>query len=516
MLMPHSVSKKSTPRITRCGESSQSGQTFRPLPWGESGRRLGEVPAANGAVSLGGLRSLATFSRALLNCSALVLCTWPAAAVSQNKPILIQPEIQYQRLDGFGITIGNGGARELMALPTSERTKLLDLLFSADGSRINIVRSEVSWTAKRLSMTDPLYLRGFLYYFAEDENETAQFNLFREAQKRGEILWNSCVWSPPPQWKSNQSFRDGGELLSKHYEDFATYLAGYIEFYKNLRYQRIEVLSLQNEPDQSKVTQSCLWKGDQLRDQLKVITRLFGERGITTKLMVPELGWDHLSIYLQPILEDPQARGLISHLSAHSLETESVGRNAAKEIHKRLNLKLWQTEYALPSDQSSSGISGGLRLAIQMLKDLSQAECHAWLYWTPFTPAEWSGRIGLLERSGSTWKATKRFWSFAQFSRFLPRNCVRISASGGSSPVVAFRNPQYNGVIIILLNSSEQIVIESLETRGWSFERMVAHRTSEKEDGSAFPLPPESGSKISLTLEPNSITTLVAQIRRTR
>jgi hypothetical protein len=117
---------------------------------------------------------------------------------------------------------------------------------------------------------------------------------------------------------------------------------------------------------------------------------------------------------------------------------------------------------------------------------------------------------------GSTIQASKRFWSFVQFSKFLPRNSVRVSASGGSSPFAAFRNPQYNGITVVFLNPSQQSTQETLEMRGWNLERLMAYRTSEKEDCAAVPLPAESGPKMTLTLEPRSITTLVAQIRRIR
>jgi Glycosyl hydrolase family 30 beta sandwich domain len=83
-------------------------------------------------------------------------------------------------------------------------------------------------------------------------------------------------------------------------------------------------------------------------------------------------------------------------------------------------------------------------------------------------------------------------------------------------PFVAFRNPQYNAITVIFLNSSQQPAQETLEMRGWNLERLMAYRTSEQEDCYAVPLPAESGPKITLTLEPRSITTLVAQIRRIR
>ncbi|MCI0421872.1 MAG: hypothetical protein L0387_43235 [Acidobacteria bacterium] len=449
-----------------------------------------------------------------LTLPALLLACVPSVSRAQSKPILVQPEIQYQRLDGFGVTIGNGSAKEIMSLPLPERTRLLDLVFGTDGARTSIVRSEISWKGQRLLLTNPLYLRGFIYYFADEEDETAQFNLLREAIKRSEVIWNGCVWSPPPQWKSNPS--PAGELLPKHYEDFATYLAAYIEFYKKLRFQDVQVVSLQNAPLSSQANTGCLWRADQFKEFLKIVGKVFKERGLTSRIMLPELGWGELNAFLQPILEDPEAKSLVSHLSAHSLEAESAGRSAARETYKRHNFKLWQTEFALPAGEEFAGIAGGLRLATHMLNDLTQAETQAWVYWTLFQPAGWNGRLGLLDKTGSTFQTSKRFWSFCQFSKFLPRNSVRISATAGPSPLAAFRNPQYNGITVIFLNPSHQPALETLEIRGWNLERLTAYRTSEKEDCATVPLPPESGPKITLTLEPQSITTLVAQIRRLR
>jgi O-glycosyl hydrolase len=446
----------------------------------------------------------------------LLLATLPTPLWAQAKPILIQPEIQYQRLDGFGVTVGNGSARELMALPVTERTRLLDLVFGTDGARANIVRAEVSWKGQRLKMTHPLYLRGFMYYFADEENETAQFDLLREALKRGDVLWSSCVWSPPPQWKDNQSPEGKGTLLPAHYAEFATYLAAYIDFYKKLRFQDVDVLSLQNDPLTAQAVAGCLWNPEQFKEFLKVVGRIFKERGIGTKIMLPELAWDQFAPFLQPLIDDPEARNLISHLSAHSVEAESPGRSFARETYKRQNFKLWQTEFAVPAADESAGIAGGLKLATHLLNDLTQAETQAWLYWTLLPPAGWSGRLGLLDRAGSSFQPSKRFWSFVQFSKFLPRNSVRVSARGGSSSFAVFRNPQYNGITVVFLNPSQQPASETIEMRGWNLERRMAYRTSEKEDCATVPLPAESGPKLTLTLEPRSITTLVAQIRRIR
>src|SRR5262249_58692302 len=122
-----------------------------------------------------------------------------------------------------------------------------------------------------------------------------------------------------------------------------------------------------------------------------------------------------------------------------------------RETYKRQNFRLWQTEFAASSGEDFAGIAGGLKLAAYLLNDLTQAETQAWLYWTLLPPAGWSGRLGLLDRAGPTFQPSKRFLAFAQFSKFLPRNSVRISANGGASPLCASRNPHYTGIPVVFL-----------------------------------------------------------------
>ena len=435
----------------------------------------------------------------------------------QCAPVYIQPEIQFQRMDGFGAAGVNGCAQEVYSQAEPRRTKLLNLLFGPDGARINILRNEIWWTGKRLPFTHPLYLRGLIYYFGDEDNESAQYFLMREAQKRQEMILNSCVWTPPPQWKTNNSFKDGGELLPSHYEDFADYLLGYLEFYKKIRNQDFQLISLQNRPDKKQGGESCSWNGEQLRDFVKVVGSRLRQRGYPTKIMLPEVEWEQAGTYLQPILADPEARRMISYLGVHSSRKSSSDRMALNNVCKSENFKLWQSEFAVPEGRNPGNIDDGLLLATQMLEDLVQSDCHAWLYWALMTPlGSDEKKQGLLERTGTRLEPSKKFWCFTQFSRFIPRDAVRIAVRGNTSPMIAFRNPEYNGMTLVMINSTPDPMTENLEMRGWTMERLLAYRTSEKEDCVQVPLPPESASKQSMALEPKSVTTVVAQIRRLR
>jgi O-glycosyl hydrolase len=452
------------------------------------------------------------FIKAFLPLAGFVLLNPLARA--EGKSALIQPEIQFQRMEGFGISIGSGCASEMVSLSGIERFRLLDLLFGNDGARLNILRHEISWTGKRLPLTHPLYLRGFVYSFGDEQNESNQFLVIREAQKRREMILNGCVWSPPPQWKTSNSIGGDGELLPQHYEDFAEYLLGYFHYYKGMRNQEFQLLTLQDHPNLKGPQRGCSWSGEQLRDFVKVVGARLKQQGYPTKIMIPEVDWEQAAPYVKAILDDPEARSMISHLGVHSSLGPSPARGVLKEVSKQQNLKLWQSEFTLPARTRSDELDDALQLATQMLDDLTESECQAWLYGAVLATS--TEQQGLLERSGNSVKASKTFWALCQFSRFLPRDSVRVAAQRATVPVIAFRNPEYNGMILLMINSTTNPITETIELRGWTMQRMMAYRTSEKEDASQIALPPESGTKRSLLLEPRSITTLVAQIRRVR
>ncbi len=443
-----------------------------------------------------------------------ILMLLPCAGFTQLKPILIQPQVQQQRLDGFGFSIGHGCARQIQALPEPERKRLFELLFGTEGAHCNIIRTEVTWAGKRLAMTHPLYLSGLVYSFADDENETAQYNFLRDAQKRGEILIDLGLWSPPAAWKTNSSALDGGSLRDDKYEDYADYLFHYLNFYKTLRNLSFQYLSLQNSPDRSFPYQSCVWKPEQLQAFLKVIGLKFQKKSASIRFLLPEVGWDRLSEYLRPFLQDQAARDIGFLIGAHSNSGSLQDRITAQQISRRTNLKLWQTEYALPAGQEN--LAAAVGLAKQMMEDLCQAECTAWLYGTVFQNSLESTQAGLLQLDKSSFRVPKSFWAYSQISRFLGRDYVRVSATGGAaaSLYAAFRNPLYKELTVIFVNPGLEEVQESLEMRGWSFESPKLYRTSASEDCQLLSRAPASGPSQQLTLPPQSISTLTCQLRR--
>jgi O-glycosyl hydrolase len=353
-----------------------------------------------------------------------------------------------------------------------------------------------------------------MYDFSDEQNETAQYSLVREAQKQNDMIICNTVWTPPPQWKDNNSPAQGGELMAKNFENYADYLFGYLTYYKAVRNLDFRIMGLQNAPDQKSAMQSCLWTSPALKDFAKLVARRLKQGGFSPQFLLPDVDWDHALAYLKPLWEDTDARPLVSYIGVHSNLGANPARSAVKDFVQRNSLKLWVSEFAMPSNTSSEQMESGLGLADTLVRDLTEGECNAWVYWVPMASQGWAGREGLIDRQGNSFKPSKGFWCLSQFSRFIPRDAVRISTSNSEFPVVAFRTPEYKGIVLVLVNPSRQQVTQEVETRGWTMERVAAYRTSEKEDGSQIAVTGESGAKQPFVLEPRSVTTVLAQIRR--
>ena len=442
----------------------------------------------------------------------LVLLAWAPAVFGQAKPILIQPQIQLQRLDGFGVSGSNGSASEIDNLPSAQRQELFDLLFSAKEAGLNILRNEIVWTGERIPITARLRLAGLTFSFGGDEREKSQFSLLRQAGKRQEILLSSCVWTPPPLWKSNRAVDGSGSLLAQHYQDLAGYLVGYIEYYEKLRGQPVHLVSLQNRPDSRDAPFGCRYGPDELKTLVKIVAERFRQKRIRTRLMVPESGWMEALPFLAALLDDRKVRPLLSHAGVQSSAGPSRDADAVDQLVRRHNLKLWQTQFATPAGDGDE-MDEALDLAQTVIGDLLRG-CRAWLYGPLFATDAQPGHLGLLERTRTGYRVPKRFRALTQFSRFIPRGAVRVFTSGGNTPVVAFRNFTDRQLVVVLVNPKEEAVDETIEFRGFRLEGIEVFRTSANENTRAVELAPKAGSKQRLTLAPKSINTLRASLKR--
>jgi O-glycosyl hydrolase len=75
----------------------------------------------------------------------------------------------------------------------------------------------------------------------------------------------AAPWSPPKEWKSNNSINGGGILRHEYYKQYATYLKSFAQHMNN-RGAPIYCISIQNEPNYTAGYDGCEWTPDEMRD----------------------------------------------------------------------------------------------------------------------------------------------------------------------------------------------------------------------------------------------------------
>ena len=129
-------------------------------------------------------------------------------------------------------------------------------------------------------------------------------------------------WSPPKEWKSNNSINGGGVLLKQYYQQFADYLKAFAQDMYD-HGAPIYAISISNEPNYTAGYDGCEWKPDEMRDFYKQVGRFtYGVRGfgggrqISTVLTVNGESANNPDINLSA-LRDPISRAAIDLLCRH-------------------------------------------------------------------------------------------------------------------------------------------------------------------------------------------------------
>jgi O-glycosyl hydrolase len=84
-------------------------------------------------------------------------------------------------------------------------------------------------------------------------------------------------WTPPMEWKTNNSTNGGGSLRTANYQDYAFYLRNFAQNMQN-NGAPIYVISIQNEPNYvASGYEGCEWSGTQMRDFFRQVGRFTQE-----------------------------------------------------------------------------------------------------------------------------------------------------------------------------------------------------------------------------------------------
>lgn len=411
-----------------------------------------------------------------------------------------------QTIDGFG---GSGAfqmAKNLMNLAEPARTAVVDLLFSqTTGAGLSIIRNQVGDGDPDAIGTIPSIepAPGVWNW----NGDPGQIWLMNEAKKRGTTRFWSTVWSPPAWMKDNGQTGNGGSLSPAHYQDYADYLATYVNQYKARFGLDIYAISPANEPDFTAPYPSCRWTGQQFHDFiLNNLKPTFRRNSVPAKVMLPETSfWDES--LAQESLDDPNTNSRVNIVAAHnySWQPNSLFPNA-----KAYGKKIWQTEVSFFSAFDPS-MADGMTWAKQVHDFMTRIEANAWHYWwlaSNSTDAESLIQMG--DPGTQNYTVSKRLFTIGNFSRFVRPGYIRLNTTANPLPnvyVSSYKDPSTGKFAVVVINDSASNQSLKFSLSGFNTSSVTPYITSATQNLQAQSKVQVSNRAFSVTIPPQSVVT---------
>lgn len=229
----------------------------------------------------------------------------------------------FQGIDGFGFTLTGGSAMLLNQLKPTDRTALLQELFSPDGNGIGISYLRISIGASDLS--DHVFTYNDL---TTGQTDLAMTKFSLEADKADlipmlkqilainpDIKIMGTPWTPPSWMKTNNSSK-GGSLKPDYYDAYALYFVKYIQGMKAEGIP-IDAITVQNEPLNPDNNPSLLMLANEQTDFIKKsLGPAFQKAGINTKIILYDHNADRTD-YPLATLADAAARPYVDGSAFH-------------------------------------------------------------------------------------------------------------------------------------------------------------------------------------------------------
>ncbi|MFC5406094.1 glycoside hydrolase [Cohnella soli] len=473
--------------------------------------------------------SILTFTLMLATSLSNVWTPTTHAAVS----VYVDPEIQYQTLDGWGTSLawwGNvvGGWNDPL------EDEIVDKLFNpTTGLGLNIVRYNIGGgenpTHHHMDARPGAAMPGFKatetssYNWLADEN---QISVLRAAKAKGADTFEAFSNSAPYWMTINNcasgNFNGSNNLKTSYYGAFATYLTDVVQHFRTTENITFSSLSALNEPI------STWWTGIQpsgtggnnqegmhfdLTNQQTMINTLYNEMNTRgelayTKLSGPEeydidLTYNTLSQY------NAATTSQLNRINTHTYEYrthETDLRNWAAQNGK----KIWVSEFGNGGVGDRQNIDASMNMSNAILKDLNGLKATAWNYWQAVEDSAGDNNYGLMKANFTGTKGytvSKKYYAMGNYSKYIKKGYKIVSIDNAGS--LAAYDAVSQKLVIVTTNdtTSSQDLTYDLSAFS-SFGTAQAYRTSATE--SLAPVSVSISNKLlNHIAQPRSITTYV-------
>lgn len=267
---------------------------------------------------------------------------------------------RYQTMDGFGASLTESAASVLAALPTVQRSQVINSLFSpTSGAGLSFLRQPMGASDFALSnytyddmptgQTDPT-----LANFSISRDMTAVIPQLQQALAANPAInIMATPWSPPAWMKTGDSLLgNGGTLRTAAYDAYASY---FVKFLQGYAAQGVPVgtVTIQNEPENGPGGYPGMLLS--AADEAAFIPHLntaLRNAGLSTKIVAFDHNWDLFS-YAESVLSDSTAGPLVDGVAFHCYGGDVSSQNTVHDAYPGKNIYFtecsggdWSTDFA--------------------------------------------------------------------------------------------------------------------------------------------------------------------------
>ena len=415
---------------------------------------------------------------------ALLLQAPLASAWDYAAEICVDRSTQYQVVDGWGCAEAFQRAEDVLGeygLSSQNQSYVLDLLFDVErGAGFTILRNGIGSsnssmsnfmnTIEPMEPSSPSAQPNYTW----DHYSSGQLPVSQAAKDRGVPYIYADAWSAPGFMKTNHDDANGGYICGvpnttcssgDWRQAYANYL---IQFWKYWNDAGVPItqLGFYNEPSFETNYASMLTNGTQAADFIRILGATIEREGIDVELTCcDDYGWNQqeaLMAGLQTVDEESGRSGesYLSVITGH-------GYASAPTFPLSTSLRVWETEWADLAGGytpytfwNNSGPGEGLTWASHIQTAFTSANVSAFLYWIGAENS--TSNSGLINLINDEVIPSKRFWSFAQFSRFVRPGARRIDVTGGTNgtlTITGFENVDGTVAIQVLNNATDDTTV---------------------------------------------------------
>lgn len=210
-------------------------------------------------------------------------------------------------------------------------------------------------------------------------------------------IW-ATAWTPPPAWKTTNSQNgsgpgfDSNKLQPAHYQDYADYLANFVDQMAQNNIQLIGV-SPANEPDYVASWDNAQWSGSELTSFVAdYMGPTFAARCPSVKIIVPDTAsWSACDSYVTPISENAKALGYSGVFATHPYPNGPELPDWTYNKPQQLGKHFWQTEWSqenMSGDTPDPTMTSAIDMAAHIHTNMVTTQMNAWNWWAIYISAD--------------------------------------------------------------------------------------------------------------------------------